>query len=170
MRVVILGCGRMGSILANTMSRAGHSVVIIDKSPESFRRLEPGYTGEKVSGMGIDEEVLLRAGIDNADAFIAVTNGDNTNVMAAQVALHRFQVPRVIARVYDPIRAQTYKKFGLEIICTSIIGAGTIRDLILGEKQRTISTYLEMETEIEDLFPQLEIGNIPGATTRREGA
>ena len=156
MRIVILGCGRMGSLLANVMSRAGHSIVIIDKNTDSFRRLEPGYAGEKVTGMGIEEETLRRAGVDNADAFIAVTNGDNTNVMAAQIAQYRFQVPRVIVRVYDPIRAQTYRKFGLETICSSIIGVGVIRDLVLGQPQRPIDEYLAMGAEVDDILPRLE--------------
>ena len=146
----------MGSILANSLSRAGHSVVIIDKRSEAFRRLEPGYEGDKVVGMGIEEEALLRAGIDKADAFVAVTNGDNTNVMAAQIAQKRFQVPRVIVRVYDPIRAQTYREFGLETICTSIIGVGIIKDMLTGKEQhRTIEDYLKMGEEVEDLLPKL---------------
>jgi trk system potassium uptake protein len=155
MRIVILGCGRMGSLLANTLSRSGHSIVIIDKNVDSFRRLEPGYGGEKLTGLGVEEETLLRAGVDNADAFIAVTNGDNTNLMAAQIAQRRFNVPKVIVRVYDPIRAQTYGKFGMTVVCTSIVGSGLIRDLVMNQPQRPIEEYLAMGPEVDDLLPRL---------------
>jgi len=156
MRLVILGCGRVGSLLASMMSRAGHEVAIIDKNAEAFGRLEPGYGGERITGMGIDEEVLRRAGIERADAFVAVTNGDNTNVMAGQIAHQRFHVPRVIVRLYDPIRAQTYRKFGLETLCTSIIGAGIIHDLLLAVPQKRIEEYLEMAAAVEEVLPHLE--------------
>ena len=99
---------------------------------------------------------MRQAGIESADAFVAVTNGDNTNVMAAQIAQRRFHVPRVIARVYDPIRAQTYRQFGLETICTSIIGTGVIRDLLLGEPQKRLEDYVTMESAVADTLPRLE--------------
>ncbi len=155
MRIVILGCGRVGSILASALSRAGHEVAIIDKKAEAFSRLEPGYTGERIIGLGIDEETLRRAGIDRAEAFVAVTNGDNTNVMAGQIALHKFRVPRVIARLYDPIRAETYRHFGLEIICSSILGAGAIHDLLLKQPQKRIEDYLEMGSAVQEVLPHL---------------
>jgi len=126
MRVIIMGCGRMGALLANNLSRAGHTVVIIDKNADSFRRLEPGFAGQKITGLGMNDEVLLRAGIDNADAFVAVTNGDNTNVMAAQIAQRIFKVPRVIVRVYDPIRAEAYAQLGIDTYCSTTLGANLL--------------------------------------------
>jgi trk system potassium uptake protein TrkA len=158
MRVLILGCGRVGSLLANMLSREGHAVVVLDKNADSFRRLEPQFAGEKFAGTGIDEDVLRKAGIESADAFIAVTNGDNTNVMVAQIAQRKFRVPRVIARVYDPIRAQTYQQHGLETICTSIIGTGVLHDLLLGEPQKSLDDYLKMSPAVGSTFPHLEDG------------
>jgi trk system potassium uptake protein TrkA len=158
MRVLILGCGRVGSLLANMLSREGHGVVILDKNADSFRRLEPQFAGEKFTGTGIDEEVLRKAGIESADAFIAVTNGDNTNVMVAQIAQRKFRVPRVIARVYDPIRAQTYQQHGLETLCTSIIGTGVLHDLLLGQPQKSLEDYVNMSPAVGATLPQLEDG------------
>jgi trk system potassium uptake protein TrkA len=104
MYIVILGCGRTGAFLAKRLVAEGHRVAIIDRNASSFKRLGRDFPGETVAGTGIDEDVLRRAGIENAQAFIAVTNGDNTNVMAAQVAREVFGVPRVICRIYDPLR------------------------------------------------------------------
>ena len=156
MQVIIVGCGRVGALLSNMLDRAGHQVTILDKNADSFRRLDPEFRGEKMTGTGMDEDVLKRAGIDRAEAFIAVTNGDNTNVMAGQIAQRRFRVPRVIVRVYDPIRAKTYRQFGLETICSSIIGAGAIHDLLMGKAQRRIEDYLEMGAAVNDIIPDSE--------------
>ena len=122
--VIIVGCGRVGSGLARELDAAGHKVTIIDERVSAFSRLGEGYRGDMVVGTGIDESVLRRAGIEKADCFAAVTNGDNRNIMAAQVAKVFFKVPRVITRIYDPIREQTYREFGMETICsTSIVGS-----------------------------------------------
>ncbi len=124
MKVVIVGCGRVGSMLARELDSAGHSVTIVDEKVSAFNRLGDGYQGNMVVGTGIDESVLRRAGIEEADCFCSVTNGDNRNIMAAQVAKVVFNVPRVITRIYDPIREQTYREFGLETICsTTIVGS-----------------------------------------------
>ena len=124
MKVVIVGCGRVGSTLARELDAAGHKVTIIDERVSAFSRLGEGFGGGMVVGTGIDESVLRRAGIEEADCFTAVTNGDNRNIMAAQIAKVVFNVPRVITRIYDPIREQTYREFGLETICsTSIVSA-----------------------------------------------
>ncbi|MDH4208363.1 MAG: TrkA family potassium uptake protein [Anaerolineae bacterium] len=132
MRVVILGCGRVGAQLAQLMLRAGHQVTVVDKDSASFGRLGAGFTGEVVLGTGIDEDVLLRAGIDEADAVVAVTSGDNTNVMAAQVAKEIFGVPRVICRINDPLREEIYRSLGLETICGTIWQANHIRESLEG--------------------------------------
>jgi trk system potassium uptake protein len=120
-KVVIVGCGRVGSMLARDLDAAGHDVTIVDERVSAFNRLGDGFGGNMVVGTGIDESVLRRAGIEEADCFASVTNGDNRNIMAAQVAKVVFNVPRVITRIYDPIREQTYREFGLETICSTTI-------------------------------------------------
>jgi len=150
MRIVILGCGRVGSALALFMDREGHEVAIIDRESSSFRRIPSSFKGQTVRGLGIDEAILRAAGIERADCFAAVTNGDNTNIMAAQVAKVRFKVPRVVARVYDPIRAGAYRELGIDTLCTTVIGAGLIQDFLLERPWRPIEEY----TKLGDLFEQ----------------
>jgi trk system potassium uptake protein TrkA len=133
-KVVILGCGRVGATLASRLEQAGHSVVIIDASSDAFQRLDPKFKGERIQGNGIDEEVLKRAGIESADAFAAVTNGDNRNIMASQIAREIFRVKKVICRIYDPLREKTYQELGLETICPTIIGANMVFDALTGTK------------------------------------
>ncbi len=130
MRVVILGCGRVGARLATRLDAEGHEVAIIDRNQDSFTRLGADYSGSMVLGTGIDEDVLRKAGIERADAFIAVTNGDNTNAMAAQIAKQIFRVSRVVARLYDPIRDETYRTLGLETVSPTLIGVQTIMEMI----------------------------------------
>lgn len=147
MKIVILGCGRVGSTIAATMSQEGHDVTIIDINADSFRRLTPDFTGHKVVGNGIDEDTLRRAEVDKADAFAATTNGDNRNIMSVQMAKVRFNVPRVVARIYDPNRAWAYAELGISTICTTCVGAGLIRDMILGQPFRDMSEYVGMGKE-----------------------
>ena len=128
MNVVILGCGRVGSTFARMMYKDGHNITIIDQQTEAFRRLGTKYKGQRIVGNGIDEDVLRRAGIENADLFVAVTQGDNRNIMAAQIALHVFNVKRVVARIYDPIRADRYRQLGIVTLCTTTIASGLLRD------------------------------------------
>ena len=130
MRVVILGCGRTGAFLAGRLVAEGHQVAVIDRNAASFKRLGDDFAGELISGIGIDEDVLRRAGTDRAQAFIAVTNGDNTNVMAAQTAREIFGVPKAICRIYDPLRAEIYRSLGLEVICPTVLGAAGIEELL----------------------------------------
>jgi trk system potassium uptake protein TrkA len=144
MRLVVLGCGRVGSTLASLMSREGHEVSVLDRDPESFRRLMPEYTGSQVVGLGIDEEALKRAGIEQADAFVAATSGDNTNLMASQIAGQRFGVPRVIARIYDPIRALAYRQFGIDTLCSTTLLSGVMRDYLLGRPYGSVEEYLDI--------------------------
>ena len=123
MKIVILGCGRVGATLATQLDKAGHNVTVIDKSNDAFHRLEPTYRGDKVLGSGVDHQVLKRAGIETADAFAAVTNGDNRNIMASEIAREIFHVKKVVCRIYDPLRQRTYDEIGLETICPTVIGA-----------------------------------------------
>ena len=144
MRLVILGCGRVGSMLASLMVREGHEVTIIDTNPSAFRRLPANFQGRTVVGTGIDAEILRRAGIERADGFVAVTNGDNRNIMATQMARHLFNVPKVIARIYDPIRAEAYRELGVETLCSTALGAGVFQDYLLGRAFRSIDDYMEL--------------------------
>ncbi len=139
MYVIIVGCGRVGSELAKLLSNEGHNVVVIDKTQGSFDRLGGTFNGLTVVGNGFDLELLKQAGIEKADAFCAVTNGDNTNLISAQVAKKIFTVPKVIARVYDPQRAHIYAALGLDIISGTILFAAMLRDKIIESR---FSSYL----------------------------
>jgi trk system potassium uptake protein TrkA len=116
--IVIMGCGRVGSSLAHRLESAGHSVAIIDQNPSAFRRLGPEFTGIQVSGPGFDQQTLLEAGIERADAFAAVSSGDNSNIISARVARETFNVDHVVARIYDPKRAAVYERLGIPTIAT----------------------------------------------------
>lgn len=147
MKVVILGCGRVGSTIATTMSREGHDITIIDQSPDSFRRLGASFAGKTVVGNGIDEDTLRRADVGSADAFVAVTNGDNRNIMSVQIAKVRFSVPKVVARIYDPIRSVAYAELGIHTLCTTCIGAGIMRDMILDQPFSSVDAYSRFAIE-----------------------
>jgi trk system potassium uptake protein TrkA len=116
--VVIMGCGRVGSTLARGLEKLGHSVAVIDRDPGAFRRLSPEFGGQKVTGIGFDRETLLEAGIDRADAFAAVSSGDNSNIIAARVARETFGIDNVVARIYDANRAAVYQKLGIPTVAT----------------------------------------------------
>jgi len=139
MYVIIVGCGRVGSELARLLSSEGHNVVIIDKNPGSFNRLGNAFNGLTLVGNGFDLNLLRQAGVEKADAVCVVTNGDNTNLITAQVAKKIFKVPKVIARVYDPQRARIYEALGLDVISGTILFASMLRDKIIESK---FSSYL----------------------------
>jgi trk system potassium uptake protein len=141
MHVVILGCGRVGATLALMLESEGHAVAIIDRDREAFRRLGRSFKGRTVLGIGIDEDVLRKAGIEHADAFAATTSGDNSNIMSAQIVKIKYKVPRVIARIYDPLRAEAYQELGIDTISPTLLGAGMCRDFIVGVPWRTIGEY-----------------------------
>ena len=139
MRLLILGCGRVGATLANLMNKDGHDVTVIDLSNDAFDRLAADFDGQTIVGDGTDEDVLVRAGIEAADAFAAVTNGDNRNILAAQIAKHTFGVHKVICRIYDPIRQETYNALGLESISPTVVGAKLMKTALLNDAPRTQS-------------------------------
>ncbi|MEV4514079.1 TrkA family potassium uptake protein [Dactylosporangium sp. NPDC049525] len=118
MHVVIMGCGRVGSTLALSLEQRGHSVAVIDSDADAFRRLGGDFTGATVTGVGFDRDVLLSAGIERADAFAAVSSGDNSNIISARVARETFGVERVVARIYDPKRAEVYERLGIPTVAT----------------------------------------------------
>lgn len=133
MHVVIMGCGRVGSTLAHLLEPRGHSVAIIDQSPDAFRRLNPGFEGSTVTGVGFDQDVLRTAGIERAGAFAAVSSGDNSNIIAARVARETFGVHNVVARIYDPGRAEVYQRLGIPTVATVKWGADQVLRRILPE-------------------------------------
>ncbi len=118
MHVVVVGCGRVGSGLAETLESQGHSVAVVDRRPQAFRRLPPGFAGRRVTGVGFDRDCLREAGIEQADALAAVTNGDNSNILVARTGREYFGVERVVARIYDQRRAAIYERLGISTVAT----------------------------------------------------
>jgi trk system potassium uptake protein TrkA len=132
-----MGCGRVGSSLATELEAAGHSVAIIDQSREAFRRLGPDFKGRTVTGVGFDRDTLLEAGIETADAFAAVSNGDNSNILAARVARETYGVANVVARIYDPGRAEIYQRLGIPTVATVIWATDQILRRLVPEGSRS---------------------------------
>jgi trk system potassium uptake protein TrkA len=132
MNILIMGCGRVGARLASLLDEDGHKVTVLDNDTYSFRRLPSSFGGTALFGNGIDEEALKKAGIEETDVFVAVTQGDNRNVMACQIAKHVFKVPRVVCRIYDPLREEMYSALGLETISPTKVFAQLLREKIEG--------------------------------------
>lgn len=130
MKVVILGCSLVGSMVASWLDSEKNQVSVIDSKENSFNRLPKDFKGEKILGMGIDVKILIQAGIEEADAFLCLTNSDNTNIMAAQLVKQRFKVPKVIIRVYDPQTAKAFGEMGLDIICPTTIVADKFKEFL----------------------------------------
>ncbi|GAA4071130.1 potassium channel family protein [Nonomuraea soli] len=133
MHVVIMGCGRVGSTIAHILEDNGHSVAIIDRDPQAFRRLRAGFRGRRVTGIGFDRQVLQEAGIESAAAYVAVSSGDNSNIISARVARETFGVDNVVARIYDPRRAEVYQRLGIPTVATVRWTADQILRRILPE-------------------------------------
>jgi trk system potassium uptake protein len=127
-RVIIMGCGRVGILLTQELSKAGHDITVIDKNPAAFSRLPPGFEARTMVGLGFDREVLEEAGIKEADAFLAVSSGDNSNILSARVARETYHVPKVIARIYDPMRADIYERLNIPTVSTTRWG---VKQMIL---------------------------------------
>ena len=133
MRFLIMGCGRVGSGLARSLTDEGHDVTIMDVRQEAFQRLPTRFRGSAIIGDGLDSAALRRAGVENVDVFVSVTQGDNRNLMAAQVAKSIFSVPRVIARVYDDSRAEIFQELGLETLSAPKFVTGLMKEMIFGQ-------------------------------------
>lgn len=131
---VIMGCGRVGATLAHTLEDAGHSVAIIDQDDRAFRRLRSGFTGRKVTGVGFDRDTLKQAGCEEAYAFAAVSSGDNSNILATRVARETFHVSHVVARIYDPGRAEIYQRLGIPTVAAVRWSADQVLRRILPEQ------------------------------------
>ena len=168
MYVIIVGCGRVGSELAKLLSGEGHDVVVIDKTQEALKRLGDTFNGLTMVGNGFDLALLKQVGIEKADAFCAVTDGDNTNLISAQVAKKIFSVPKVFARVYDPQRAHIYTALGLDIISGTMLFSAMLRDKIIESR---FSSYLieskdlgvmEIEAKNDLVGKTIQEINIPG--------
>ena len=138
MKVIIMGCGRAGSQLAATLDQEGHDVTVLDINEYQFERFLPEtFGGRTMHGNGIDQDLLRRAGIEQADAFVAATAGDNRNAMASQIAKHIFGVSRVVCRIYDPIREEMYHSLGLRTISPTKVGARLLKEALEGEEPET---------------------------------
>jgi len=132
-----MGCGRVGAELAVLLERQGQEVIILDIDPDAFGKLPPDFKGSRVVGNGIDQDVLQRLGLAEADAFVAVTPGDNRNAMATQMAKHVFGVPRVVCRIFDPIREELYHGLGLETISPTRVVAQLLKEVLDREPAET---------------------------------
>jgi trk system potassium uptake protein len=128
MKILIMGCGRTGAQLATMLDADGHKITILDTNDLSFRRLPPDFKGTALVGDGTSDDTLIKAGIPTIDAFVAVTQGDNRNIMAAQMARHIFKVPKVLLRIYDPLRRELYTKLGFETFSPTVIFAQLLKD------------------------------------------
>ena len=145
MNVIVVGCGRVGSQLATLLSVEGHNVVVIDRDADAFKRLGTAFNGVTIKGLGFDEEILEEAGTRAADAFAAVTDLDNTNLMAAEVARKLFEVPHVVARLYNPVRERTYQQLGLDYVCGTTLVAETLLEKLRSGHGHHVSQFGDIE-------------------------
>jgi trk system potassium uptake protein len=141
MKAIVMGCGRVGEQLSLLLMKEGHQVTVIDMNPQALARLGPPFKGSKVIGVGFDQDVLVSAGIETADAFAATSSSDNANIIAARIARNHFHVPRVVARLYDPRRAEIYQRLGLLTISSTTWGAERIRELLTHSDLDPILTF-----------------------------
>lgn len=160
MHVIITGCGRVGSQLAQLLAYEGHDVVIIDRDEESFARLPEGFNGIAMTGIAFDEELLLEAGIQHADALAAVTNYDNTNLMVAEIATGLYHVPRVVARLYNPERRQVFAKLGVNFVCGTTLVAERIMDKLLQRDVVILQERLDVGVKVLEFAVPWQAGKL----------
>ncbi|HVA28896.1 MAG TPA: TrkA family potassium uptake protein [Candidatus Baltobacteraceae bacterium] len=141
MRYLIVGCGRVGSALAKLLDADQHEVIVVDENPAAFKRLGSAFKGHVIVGTGIDYDVLKRAGAKTADGFVAVTDGDNRNIMAALIAQRMFKIERVVCRIYDPPRGQMYRELGIQTVVPTTVGAKLIRDTLVATPWDPIHSF-----------------------------
>jgi len=149
MKVVIFGCGRTGSTLGLQLAARGHHVTVIEQNPLALRRLGQDHGCEIVIGSGLEDDILEQAGIRQADAFFALTRGDNTNLMSAQVVKLKYSIPKICVKVADPLRAEAYRKMGYFCITPNTLTAGMMRDWILEQPYESIENYNVLYKELE---------------------
>ena len=157
MRVIIMGCGRVGEQVARILDAEGHDVTVIDYNSEALARLGSGFRGRRVLGVGFDRNVLLEAGIESADAFTSTSSSDNANIVAARVARNIFHVPKVITRLYDPQRAEIYQRLGLATISSTTWGAQRIYELLTHDNLDPVMSFGNGEVKLlsMELPPQM---------------
>ena len=148
MKIVIVGCGRMGVSLARSLNLKGHQVTVVDKDPLAFERLGPAFRGQTVVGIGFDRDTLARAEIEKVDALAAVTSSDETNVVTARIARLTFHVPRVVARVYDPRKADIYRRLGLQTVSPVVLATSRLAELVSFSHMDTVASLGNGEVEI----------------------
>jgi len=172
MRVIIMGCGRVGEQLARLMSEDGHDVAVIDYDEAALARLGPDFKGRRIKGVGFDRDVLLRAGIEEADGFAAMSSSDNANVVAARIARTIFQVPRVVARLFEPERAEVYRRLGLVTISSTTWGAERTRELLTHAELDAVRSFGAGEVQLLEVeVPPRLVGHsvrdmsVPGEVT-----
>jgi len=141
MKVIVMGCGRVGEQVSRLLADEGHTVVVVDYDATALARLGPQFKGQTVCGIGFDRNVLLQAGIEQADGFVATSSSDNANVIAARIARQFFRVPKVVARLYDPRRAEIYRRLGLVTISSTTWGAERIRELLAHGELDAVVTF-----------------------------
>jgi trk system potassium uptake protein len=147
MRVIIVGCGRVGCHLANTLSAERHEVVVIDKTPGSFSRLSREYTGRMLTGIGFDREILQKADIESTDALAATTDSDNVNIVVAVTAKETFKVPHVVARIYNPQAAEIYRREGIPTVTPTLWAANTMKTMLVTPSLSMTATLGSGEVE-----------------------
>lgn len=172
MKIIIMGCGRVGEQTAKLLISEGHQVTIIDQDENALERLGDDFKGRKVTGVGFDRHILISAGIDQADAFAATSSSDNANIVAARIARNVFHVPHVIARLYDPRRAEIYRRLGLETISSTTWGAERICQLIIHTELDPVFSFgsgevnlVAMEVPPQLVGRQVRDMNVPGEVT-----
>jgi trk system potassium uptake protein TrkA len=151
MKVIIMGCGRVGVQLAKLLVDEDHQVAVIDPDVSALARLEPNFKGQKVVGVGFDRDILLKAGIEHADAFAAASSSDNANILAARIAHNIFHVPRVVARLFDPQRAEIYRRLGMLTISSTTWGAERIRELLTSAEIDPIISFGSGEVSLVNI-------------------
>jgi trk system potassium uptake protein TrkA len=158
MKIIVVGCGRVGAHLAKTLVQRSHSVTVVDKDPDAFERLGVSFVGQTVKGVGFDRDVLLEAGIERTDGLAAVTNSDEVNVVAAQVARNVFHVPRVVARLYDPRQAEIYNRLGLHTVAPNSWGVQRIAESLVYSQMDVILSLNSELAIVEVETPHLLVG------------
>ncbi|MCL4861961.1 MAG: NAD-binding protein [Caldilineaceae bacterium] len=153
MKIIVVGCGQMGSGLAQLLSLRGHTVTVIDKDAAAFGRLGPVFSGQTVIGIGFDRDILLKAGIERADGLASVTDSDEANFVVARLAREQFRVPRVVARVVEPRKAEIYRRLGLQTISTTTWGVNRIANLL---SYAEFNDLLDLGSDVE--LVEIEVG------------
>lgn len=148
MNIIVAGCGRLGAQLAQLLDSDGNNVTVIDRDSSTFNNFKPIFKGKFIEGISFDKNTLIKAGVESADALASTTNGDNTNIVTALIAKKKFKVPTIIARIYDPIRAEIYRKMGISTVSPTLWGANSMKDLICHPDLFRVSTFGNGEVEI----------------------